>query len=211
MYPIKLSQTAQPLVFLMVSSTDHVTGVASITPTVTIRKAGGSFASPAGAVTEIANGWYQVAGNATDSNTLGPLLLHATGTGADPTDELYQVVAFDPQAATNLGLTNLDVASSTVKAKTDLIPAAFPTNFASLVISSGGLVSIDVAQTGWTVRDTSAVADAALTTSDLLVGAFAGGVGDKSVVSTAFTVKTPAGTTVAVKTLDDDTTPTTLT
>jgi hypothetical protein len=99
-YTIKQSSTAYPLVFFMVDSTDHRTGKTGLTPTVTLRKVGGSFATQAGTVTEIANGWYQVAGNATDSNTLGPLLLHATATGADPTDEVYEVVAFDPQDAT---------------------------------------------------------------------------------------------------------------
>lgn len=97
MYDIQQSTTAYPLVFFMNDSTDHVTGKTGLTPTVTLRKPGGSFASPAGAVTEIANGWYQVAGNATDSNTLGPLLLHATGTAADPCDTLYNVVAYNPQ------------------------------------------------------------------------------------------------------------------
>jgi hypothetical protein len=97
MYDIQQSTTAYPLLFFLTDSTDHITGKTGLSPTVTIRKVGGSFASPAGAVTEIASGWYQVAGNATDSNTLGPLLLHATGTGADPTDTLYQVVAYNPQ------------------------------------------------------------------------------------------------------------------
>lgn len=109
MYPIKQSSTAQPLVFLLVSSTDKSTGVTGITPTVTISKNGGAFASPAGAVTEIANGFYKVAGNATDTNTLGPLILHATGTGADPRDMIYPVVADDPQvtdAAALLATTN---------------------------------------------------------------------------------------------------------
>lgn len=90
---IKQSSTTYPLVFLMVDSTDHITGKTGLSPTVTLSKAGGTFASPSGAVTEIANGWYKVAGNATDSNTLGPLILHATGTGADPTDRVYNVTA----------------------------------------------------------------------------------------------------------------------
>lgn len=76
----------------MLSSTDHLTGATGANPTVTIRKPGGAFASPAGAVSEIGNGWYEVAANATDNNTLGPLLLHATGTGADPCDDCFQVV-----------------------------------------------------------------------------------------------------------------------
>ncbi|WP_165231369.1 hypothetical protein [Aquisphaera insulae] len=110
-YPLKQSSTSQPLLFLLVASTDHVAPVTGATPTVVLRKPGGSFASPSGLVTEIGNGWYQVAGNATDTNTLGPLILHATATGADPCDVIYPVVAFDPQAATNLGLSALPTAS----------------------------------------------------------------------------------------------------
>jgi hypothetical protein len=90
---IKQSTTTYPLVFLMVDSTDHVTGKTGLTPTVTLSKAGAAFGAAAGAVSEIANGWYKVAGNATDSGTLGPLILHATGTAADPTDKEYNVTA----------------------------------------------------------------------------------------------------------------------
>lgn len=96
-YAIKQSQTAQPLLFLLISSTNHISGLTGVTPAVTISKNGGAFATPAGSVTEVGNGWYAVAGNATDSSTLGPLILHATGTGADPCDERFDVVAFDPQ------------------------------------------------------------------------------------------------------------------
>jgi hypothetical protein len=109
---LKQSSTAQPLVFLMVDSTDHITPKTGLSPTVTLSKAGGSFASPAGAVTEIGNGWYKVAGNATDTATLGPLILHATGTAADPVDVLYDVVAFDPQDAVRIGLTALPNAAA---------------------------------------------------------------------------------------------------
>lgn len=106
-YPVKQSQTAQPLVFLMVDSADHVTGKTGLSPTVTLSKNGGSFASPSGSVTEIGSGWYKVAGNATDTGTLGPLVLHATGSGADPTDDRFDVVSYDPQDSVRLGLTAL--------------------------------------------------------------------------------------------------------
>lgn len=102
-YPIVQSQIAQPLVFLMVDGTDHLTGKIGLTVTVTISKNGGAFVSPAGAVTEIGNGWYKVAANATDSGTLGPLILHATASGSDPCDELYPVVGYNMLAAA-LGL-----------------------------------------------------------------------------------------------------------
>src|SRR5690348_12288707 len=112
MYLLKQSSTARPLLFMLVSSTDHVSALTGATPTVTISKNGASFASPSGAVTELANGWYKVAGNATDTGTLGPLLLHATASGADPTDAEYDVVAYDPQDAVRLGLTALPNANA---------------------------------------------------------------------------------------------------
>lgn len=99
-YDVQQSTTAFPLVFLLISSTDHITGLTGATVTVTLSKSGAAFASPSGAVTEIGNGWYKVAGNATDTATLGPLALHATASGADPTDALFPVVSYNPQSAT---------------------------------------------------------------------------------------------------------------
>lgn len=99
-YEVQQSTTAYPLVFLLISSTDHISGLTGATVTVTISKAGAAFGSPAGSVTEIGSGWYKVAGSATDTNTLGPLALHATATGSDPTDVIYPVVAVNPQSAT---------------------------------------------------------------------------------------------------------------
>lgn len=97
-YPIHLDAADFPLLFLMIDSSNHRDGktglVAGTSLTVTLRKPGGSFAAPHGgnaAITEVGNGWYQVAPDANDSDTEGPLLLHATGTGSDPTDETYFV------------------------------------------------------------------------------------------------------------------------
>lgn len=86
MYDIKQSTTTYPLVFLLVLSSDHISPATGKSPTVTLSKNGAAFASPAGAVTEIGNGWYKVAGNSTDSNTTGPLVLHATEASSDPVD-----------------------------------------------------------------------------------------------------------------------------
>ena len=85
--------------------------------------------------------------------------------------------------------------------------------YTSRVITSvAGFVQVDPTQTGWTVRDISGVADSALTHSDLLVGAMAGGnVGRRSLPagSTTLTVKTPgSGTTVSTRTADSSTAPT---
>jgi hypothetical protein len=114
---MKLIQTGSTaakddLEFLMIDSSDHVTGKTGLTVTVTLRKPGGSFGSPSGSVSEIANGWYRVAANATDNGTVGGLLLHATATGADPTDDRFEVVGFDPSDATRLGLAALPNAAA---------------------------------------------------------------------------------------------------
>lgn len=107
MLQIKQSTAVAHIMFLMVNSTDHVTGKTGLSPTVTISKNAGSFATPSGAITEIAHGWYKLAANATDTNTLGALALHATGTGADPTDMICaNIVLYDPQAV----LSTLDAA-----------------------------------------------------------------------------------------------------
>lgn len=96
-----------PITFLMVDSADHITGKAGIVPTVTISKNGAAFGSPLGAVSEIGNGWYSLASNATDRNTLGDFLLHAAASGADPVDDRYTIVPWDPFDGATLGLTKL--------------------------------------------------------------------------------------------------------
>lgn len=82
----------------MVLTSDHITGATGVTPTVTIAKNNGAFASPQGAVTELGNGWYSVAANATDANTLGPLILHAEAGTCDPTDDVFDIVSYNPMA-----------------------------------------------------------------------------------------------------------------
>ena len=91
--------TTRNLVFWMYSSTDHVSAVTGITPTVTISKDGGSFASAGGTVTEIANGAYKIALTTTDTNTLGDLAFYCTGTGADASRFTVAVVADLPGAS----------------------------------------------------------------------------------------------------------------
>ena len=91
-YAILQNNTVEPLRFLLIQSADHITGATGLVPTVTLAKNTGAFGPPAGVVTEVSVGWYQVAPNAVDANTLGPLLLHATAVGADPCDDPFRVV-----------------------------------------------------------------------------------------------------------------------
>ncbi len=96
-YAIQKNDVNRSIRFRMVSSADHVSGVTGIVPVVTIcKEASTTFNAPIGVLTEVGNGWYQLAPNSTDNNTLGPLILKATGAGADECSELYEVVAYDP-------------------------------------------------------------------------------------------------------------------
>lgn len=68
--------------------------------------------------------------------------------------------------------------------------------------------SLNLGQTGYAPRNLGSIADAALTTGDLLVAAGSGAAGKETVVGTAYTVMTPStGTTVRVFTLDSSTSP----
>jgi len=109
---LKLADTSKIIPFLMIDSVDHISGKTGLTVTVTLSKNGAAFAVAAGTVAEIANGWYKLTPTVADTGTLGALQLHATATGADPTDEEQTVVAFDPYDAVRGGLAALPNAAA---------------------------------------------------------------------------------------------------
>lgn len=120
---------------MMVQSSDHVTALTGASPTVTLSKNGGVFASPSGTVSEIGSGWYKVAGNATDSNTLGPLILHATAASGDPADALFTIIGADPFDGVRMGMTALPNAAAA--ASGGLLTAGTGSN--QLNTTSGGV------------------------------------------------------------------------
>ncbi len=79
---------AVPLLFRLVDAYDHTSPLLGATPIVTISKNGGTFASPAGAISEVGNGLYKVAPNDDDQDTNGPIWLHAVAGGSDPMDDI---------------------------------------------------------------------------------------------------------------------------
>ena len=99
-YDLEYAKAERSILFFMEKNDGSGDGLTGLTPTVKLRKAGGSGASPSGAVSEVdaANmpGWYEVAGNATDTDTVGPLSLYATGPGALPAHDLFNVKDPDP-------------------------------------------------------------------------------------------------------------------
>jgi hypothetical protein len=87
------NRAQHPLPFLMVRSLDHVAGAVAAVPSVVLSKAGSAWAAPIGVVAEVGFGWYKVAPRGGDRNRAGPLLLHATAAGCDPSDAAYDVAA----------------------------------------------------------------------------------------------------------------------
>jgi hypothetical protein len=152
---ITQSSAAKAIPFYMVDSTDHIAPKTGLTPTVTISKNGGTFAAPSGAISEVANGWYKIAGNATDSNTVGALLVHAIATGADPYDIEHEVVVFNVDSATVTVGTNNDKTGYALTAAYDSAKtAASQANVATELNNYGALKpttagrTLDVTATG---------------------------------------------------------------
>lgn len=122
--------TARDIMVFMTDVTDHVTGKASLTLTITASKNAGSFSSITPTVTDQGNGWYKLELTTTHTNTLGDLALHITGTGADPSDVLMQVCSYLPGendaailAAIDTVDNFLDTEITDIKAKTDNLPS----------------------------------------------------------------------------------------
>lgn len=71
-------------------------GATSLTPNVTISKAGAGFVAPTNPIIEIANGWYALLLDVADTNVLGQLAYHLdAGTPADFEDQVFAQVLGD--------------------------------------------------------------------------------------------------------------------
>lgn len=86
------SGTTPVIVFLLVSTADDKTAVTGAAPTVQLSKNGGAFAAATNAVAEIGQGFYKVALTATETNTVGALVVVASATGTDVWRSIEQVV-----------------------------------------------------------------------------------------------------------------------
>lgn len=99
--------TARELMVWLVLSADLRTGSTGATLTITASKNGGAFAAITPTVTERGNGWYSLLLTTSHTDTLGDLALHITAPLSEPIDCVNEVVAYDPQDATALGLSYL--------------------------------------------------------------------------------------------------------
>jgi hypothetical protein len=188
----------------MASSSDHVTGVAGATLTITASKDGAAFASITPTVTDRGSGWYNLALTTAHTDTLGDLALHATAAGCDPSDLLLDIVAYNPEDAAGLGLSRLDatVGSRSTLTQAQIVSDATPFLGASIATIKGKTDNLpsDPASTGDVTGAQSAIQGdiAALndvSTADLLAQAGA--------ALTTYAPATPADVTAALATLND--------
>lgn len=101
--------TAANVTILMISSSDHISGKTGLSAGLTIyaTKAAGTPTSISPTVTELSSsnapGLYKLALTSGMMDTLGEFQLHVTGSGADPTDIVWQVCTSLPGEPTTSG------------------------------------------------------------------------------------------------------------
>jgi len=109
MRKVKQSTTKNILVW-MTDSSNRAVFKSGLTLVITASKDGAAFAAITPAVTDRGNGSYNLALTASHTDTLGDLWLYITATGADPNAVPLEVVAYNPLAVADLGLSYLNVA-----------------------------------------------------------------------------------------------------
>lgn len=193
MFPIPQS-TSFVAVFKAYLSSDHVTEATGKTIAITMSKAGGAFGNPnAGATnaTEIANGWYKVTLDTTDTGTLGIIALRGAAATIDEVGDRFYVVK-----ATNGGLTALpDVAAEGAgglftrgtgagqinQPANGMIDANVVRNAGTAITAAAGVQEVKVASIAANaITATSIAADAitdAKVASDVTIASVTGAVG----------------------------------
>jgi hypothetical protein len=167
--------TTYKRMFKMISSTDHLSLKASASPVVNISKNGGAFAAAGGAVTEVANGWYYVSLNTTDTNTLGDLAFYITGTGADDTDFCDQVTGNILGDTLPVNATQINgVSTSNVTTVNANVGQTQPVNFTGTGASA--LVKSDSVDIGGAAAASATVGTVTTVTNQLTAAQIATGV-----------------------------------
>jgi hypothetical protein len=149
--------TARNVMVFLTDSTDHVTGLAGATLTITLSKNGAAFASITPTVTDRTNGWYSVALTTAHTDTLGDLVLRATATGADPIDLREQVFAGLPGESVTVSSIGTDVITSTALAASAVteIATGVRSELATELARIDVATSTRLATSGYTVPPTA--------------------------------------------------------
>lgn len=113
MIEIKQS-TAATVPFEMLDDSNN--GVAGITPTIRLRKPGGTFTASTNAATEVGSGLYEIVVTSAETDTLGDLVFERSGTGAKTERFAVEIVAVTRG--------DLKAIADAIQEKTTNLPAA---------------------------------------------------------------------------------------
>ncbi len=139
----KLS-TARNVIVFMTTATDHVTGLAGLTLTITASKDGAAFAGISPSVTDRGSGWYSLALTTSHTDTLGDLALHITATLADPSDLVLQVCSELPGQLSASGIQSIWDALTSALTTSGSIGKLFVDNLNATVGSRSTLTAAGV-------------------------------------------------------------------
>ena len=165
------------------------------TVAITLSKAGGAFGNPnAGAsnATEVSSGWYKFTLDATDTGTVGDLVVRGTATGCDDTERIFGVVK-----ATNGGLTALP--DTAVTSNASLLTSGSGTD--QLLVASGKVVTPDTQKVDVNTIKTQTVTCSAGVTVSPYVGSTGAAVNGTNVNTLA---SHDPGATLGTSTLTQD-------
>jgi hypothetical protein len=174
MRELKVSAAANVMVF-MADSADHVTGKTGLTLTITANKDGAAFGSITPTVTERGSGWYNLALTSSHTDTLGDLAIHATGSGADPSDFVSRIVAVDKADAVRMGLTALPNAVAGANGGLPILSGttlAYTVTTVTTTTTATNLTNLPTAPTDWI--SAAAVSAAAVTKVQSGLSTYAG-------------------------------------
>lgn len=188
--------TVRVRVFKMIDSADHFTRKTGLTCTVNISKNGGAFGAAAGAVAEIANGWYSVSLTTVDTGTLGDLAYYITAAGADDTDFSDQVTLY--------------ILGDTMKVDVDTIKTnpvvnggtiTFPTNAtvaSTTNITAGTITTVTTATTATNVTTVNGLAANVITAASIAADAItAAKIADGAIDAATFAASAITATVLA--------------
>lgn len=201
--------TAANVAVLMVLSSDRDTGATGLSTggfTVSVSKDGSSFSTITPTITELGNGWYNLALTTTHTNTLGELLIHVTVSTADPYDEKCLVIAADLATTIENQVWNASRSSHTTSGTFGEGAASVQGNVAGSVgsVASGGITSAsfatDAISSGALSSGAANKAADALLDRSLSGHNTTGTVGERLTVPTGTVVSDPGNTTATFKT-----------
>lgn len=221
MVPIRQLTAIEWDFFAMDANGDGVTGIADVSWTKRIKKAGGAFAAMTATITERENGWYSFTLGTGHNDTLGCLSISFSATGVKRVNLQFLVrarsiddLAYPATSGRSLDVSatgEVTVAAAPVRTAVGLAAANLDTQLDAIPTLAEMNSSLTAALTTTVIADV-VPADGTRPTISQALYMLTQFMLERSVSGTTLTVRKPDGTTALMTlTLNDATNPTTIT